>query len=118
MSAMHAVVLALLLAQSTSIDAEVDAYHAMTRAVPACAAPVGDDIVVCGQRQADRYRLPLVEPDPEQGVPAERARLLAQSDNCREKRLFLVGCGMAGASASATFGASGIGKPHVRALGR
>ena len=101
------------------MDAELDAYHTMTRAAPACSPPAGDEILVCGQRRADRYRVPLIEPAPAtNGVPAERERLLAQPNNCREKRLFLIGCGMAGASVRTTFGASGTSKPKVRLLGQ
>ena len=62
-----------------------------------------DEVVVCGRRRADRYRLPF-EPDPvpgdprREGVHAERERLQGKKNNCAEKSAFLVGCGMAGVS--------------------
>ena len=59
------------------------------------------EVTVCGRRRADRFRLPLqVPPDPDdprdEGVPAERERLLARTDNCAEKSAFLIGCGKVG----------------------
>lgn len=63
------------------------------------------EVVVCGRRRADGYRLPLeIVPDAgdprHEGVLAERERLQAKRDNCREKSAFLIGCGMAGAGVS------------------
>lgn len=62
-----------------------------------------DEVVVCGRRRADGFRLPLaVLPEPgdprHEGVPAERERLQARRNNCEEKSAFLIGCGMAGVS--------------------
>ena len=81
--------------------ADIATYHDLTRAALRCAAPSGDEVSVCGRREADRYRVPLVERDPERDVvPLERERLLARTSNCEEKRLFLTGCGMAGVTVS------------------
>ncbi|MES2755058.1 MAG: hypothetical protein V4659_10375 [Pseudomonadota bacterium] len=71
---------------------------ATIRCVPDTA---GAEVVVCGRRQADRYRLPLAsasEPgDPRhEGVHDERERLQAKRDNCAEKSAFLIGCGKVG----------------------
>ena len=83
--------------------------HAMTRASPQCTAPADSgEVTVCGRRQADRYRLPLVAVDLDdpghEGVAAERDRLLARTTNCQEHRAFLVGCGMAGVTLSTRHG--------------
>jgi hypothetical protein len=76
-----------------------------TRVAPVCTAPADSrEVTVCGRRHADRYRVPLIEIDRDQpaneGVPAERERLLARTNNCREHNLFQVGCGLAGVTMS------------------
>lgn len=83
--------------------------RATTRASPQCTAPAdAREVTVCGRRHADRYRVPLIEIDRDdpahEGVPAERYRLLARTNNCREHNLFQVGCGMAGVTASTRHG--------------
>lgn len=102
--------LLLLAAPDTPAASAVTHYRTLTSAVPACSRPDGDDVVVCGRRTADRYRAPLVVHDPGdpryEGVPAERERLFARTDNCQEKSLFLVGCGAVGVKATA--GAGGV----------
>ncbi|MES2057400.1 MAG: hypothetical protein V4564_15810 [Pseudomonadota bacterium] len=88
-------------ASAAPTDAAIEQYRALTMAGPRCAASTDpDEIQVCDRRRADNFRVPLIEPDPgdpkNEGVPAERERLLARSNNCAEKSSFLVGCGMAG----------------------
>ncbi|MDB5709360.1 MAG: hypothetical protein JWL96_1430 [Sphingomonas bacterium] len=83
--------------------------RAATRVSPICTAPTdSNEVTVCGRRHADRYRVPLIEIDRDnpanEGVPAERYRLLARTNNCREHNLFQVGCGMAGVTASTRHG--------------
>ncbi|WP_261300168.1 hypothetical protein [Sphingomonas alpina] len=101
--------LLLILIQASPVDAvpdgaAIERYRALTKVGPRCAASTDpDEILVCDRRRADLYRVPLiVPPDPgdpkNEGVPAERERLLARSNNCAEKSSFLVGCGMAGVS--------------------
>jgi hypothetical protein len=101
----------LLGAQATDIDAKTMMATAQKRTdgVIRCEAPKGDDITVCGRRDADHYRVPLIAPhadgDPaHEPVMAERKRLQAQTSNCEEKSLFLTGCGSAGVSASTSGG--------------
>ena len=93
-------------------------YDSLTRAGPACTRPDGDDVVVCGRRAADRFRAPLIEHDPGdpmyEGVPAERERLFARTNNCQEKSLFLVGCGSGVGVTAST--ASGIHPSGERPL--
>ena len=92
-----------ILAQAALADDSLERYRKETAAGPHCegAATTGD-IIVCGRRRADRYRLPLIEYDAgdprAEAVPAERERLLARTTNCEEKSIFLVGCGMTGVS--------------------
>lgn len=111
----------LIMLETGPAVASIDRYRRLTRATPHCEARTSaDEIAVCGRRDADRYRVPLIEHDPgdpaHEGVAAERERLLARTSNCREKSLFLVGCGSAGATASAGFGRDGIGTPHLRPM--
>ncbi|CAN5431076.1 hypothetical protein BH10PSE15_BH10PSE15_07960 [soil metagenome] len=92
--------LLLLLAMSDPAAAALARYKTLTRARPVCTRPSGADILVCGRRAADRYRVPLVVHDPgdpmHEGVRAERERLFARTSNCAEKSIFLVGCGAVG----------------------
>jgi hypothetical protein len=95
--------LLLLLIQSAPDNVAVDRYRNLTTVSPGCTASTDPaEILVCGRRRADAYRVPLIEPDAgdpkKEGVPAERERLLARTNNCAEKSSFLVGCGMAGVS--------------------
>jgi hypothetical protein len=92
----------LILVQSASDEAMVR-YREKTAAGPRCAATAdAGDVTVCGRRDADRYRVPLIErsaDDPKnEAVPMERERMLARTSNCEEKSIFLIGCGKAGVS--------------------
>jgi hypothetical protein len=105
------VAIALLLGvQAADVDAKTLMATAQKRTdgVVRCQAPTGDDVTVCGRRDADHYRVPLITRaagDPaHEPVMAERQRLQAQTNNCEEKSLFLVGCGSAGVSASSSSG--------------
>ena len=94
------------------------AYAEKTSVEPRCRAPRDGEISVCARRNGDEYRLPYIEydaGDPDHaGVPAERAALIAQKNNCEEMRAVLVGCGMVGVSVGASFGPGA--KPKVRPL--
>ncbi len=109
--------LALALQSSTDIDGALDRYRSATKATIDCRTEKSDDILVCSRRQADRWRVPLVEIDPDnpknQGVPVERERLLARTNNCEEKSTFLVGCGMAGVSVSTRTGVGLVGERPI-----
>ncbi|MES2043499.1 MAG: hypothetical protein V4475_06460 [Pseudomonadota bacterium] len=99
----------LLLLAADQSAAWLAQERAATRASPQCAAPAdAHEVTVCGRRHADRYRVPLIEVDRDnpanEGVPAERERLLARTSNCREHNLFQVGCGMAGVTLSTRHG--------------
>jgi hypothetical protein len=63
--------------------------------------------MVCGRRQADRYRVPFVGSDPRDAVPTERARLLeSKQPTCGQIGAFFNNCGHVGVSA--TFGGGGV----------
>ena len=114
-------ILLILAGQSADAQAALVHYRAVTAVGPRCnTAASGTDITVCARRNADRYRLPLVEQDagnPKiQDVSAERERLFARTSNCQEKSLFLVGCGKVGVGAKAGFGPGGIYGARLRPL--
>ena len=70
--------------------------HAPFGAPGAKLARSGDEIMVCGRRDADRYRVPFIVPTPRdpktRGVPEERALLIAGQSPCKSNGPFLVGC--------------------------
>lgn len=90
------------------VQAVMDHYQDQVRATVECRAARPDDIVICDRRQADRYRVPLNAIDRDdprnEGVPAERARLIERPNNCQELSTFLVGCGKVGAGVSTQSG--------------
>lgn len=90
-------------------------YKAMTQIEPRCATPrAGNEIIVCGRRRADRWRVPYLtkdEGDPSiQNVSAERNGLIPTSTPCQDRSIFLIGCGKGiGLSVSTTIaGGSGV----------
>jgi len=88
-------------------------YHALTSVSPRCrGAERADDIIVCGRRGADRWRVPFVEPtagDPgNETVMGERERLQAKSNQCLDRGPFLIGCGMAGVGMVVGLGGQGV----------
>ena len=108
----------LMMMQATSqLDQAIDRYRAATRATIECHDNQPDDIVICGRRDADRYRAPLTVIDPNdprnESVAAERERLQAKTNNCQEKSTFLVGCGAAGISVSTRSGVSLMGERPI-----
>lgn len=93
----------LMVMQSGTVDAAqlVAETRALTRATVECRMNRADDeIVVCARRDADRWRVPLLTPDPgaidPDDVPAQRERLIAQPSNCTEMRIMAYGCGAVG----------------------
>lgn len=81
-------------------------YQEMTAVAPRCRARAGADILVCGRRDADRYRVPYITATPGDPkaltVHQERAKLLARPVPCQERGPFLIGCGMVGVTVSTT----------------
>jgi hypothetical protein len=93
---------------AADLDTALDRYREKTRATIECDAGRVDDVLVCGHRAADKFRLPLIAVDPgdpkKEGVPVERERLLARTNNCEEMSTFLVGCGKVGVTMSTRTG--------------
>jgi hypothetical protein len=92
-------------------------YTEKTSVVVRCARPAGEQIVVCGRRAADRWRVPFVgyaagDPDTPD-VMGERERWQHKTTPCQNLSVFLVGCGMAGVSVSTRLDGSG---PRLRKM--
>jgi len=102
---------------STDLDVAMTRYREQTRATIECQSAEPDDILVCGRRATDRFRLPLIELDltnpKNEPVAAERERLLARTTNCEELSTFLVGCGKAGIGVSTRSGLHGLGERPI-----
>jgi hypothetical protein len=101
-------ILWLALQVTFDADAAAERYRQETRATVDCSESKPDDIVICGHREADRYRVPFVTIDRDdprnETVATERERLLARTNNCEELSTFLVGCGKAGVGVSSQHG--------------
>ena len=115
------VLFAFAQAVSGTPDADpLERYRRLTAAEPVCErAANATDVTVCGMRDADRFRVPFVFPEPgdplHEAAMDERKRYLARTDNCQEKSLLLVGCGAFGLSATGGGGRSGA---EVRPLAK
>lgn len=99
-------------------DVILNRYAALTAAEPNCrGSRATDEIIVCGRRDADRYRVPLLVPTPgdprQEGLYDERERLQHITTLCQDNSIFLVGCGMAGVTVSTSLGDR---KPRLRPL--
>lgn len=109
-SIMSIAILMMLTAPTVAQErAALGNYLAMTRVEPRCSAPrAGNEIIVCGRRRADRWRVPFIlkEPgDPSiQNVSIERNGLIPTTTPCQDYSVFLVGCGKVGIGISAAIG--------------
>jgi hypothetical protein len=92
-------------------------FQELTSVIPHCRQQTAQEIVVCGRREADKYRVPLITP-PDAGDPrgetvaGERQRLQHITTPCQDRGPLLVGCGMVGVTAHIAIG--GGGKPDFR----
>jgi hypothetical protein len=95
----------------------MDVYLERTSAEPRCRAAQGDEIMVCGRREADRYRVPFLVPtpgDPKRlGVLEERAMWTREPPPCEQHGPYLIGCGAVGVTVSTKLG---TGKIEYRPL--
>lgn len=112
---------ALIAVSAPAAAAEpIDIYLEKTSVEPRCTAAGGDEIIVCGRRDADRYRVPFLVPTPGDprivDVPAERARLIAVQSGCEQMGAMPYGCGAVGISVSTKLG--GAGSIEFRPLAR
>lgn len=94
-----------LMMQAVPMDAArlMADVRALTRATVECRQErAADAITVCARRDADKWRVPFVTPDPgaidPDDVPRERSKLIARPNNCTEMKLMAYECGMVGAS--------------------
>ena len=106
----------MLLMLAAADDALIAQYRARTRAEVPCDRPARpDDVVVCGRRVADRYRVPFVTADARDSVPAERARLLEpKMGGCGRVGAFFNDCGFVGVTT--TVGNGGAAQVKTRKL--
>jgi hypothetical protein len=91
----------------------VERLQQLTSVVPNCRNRTAtSEIVVCGRREADKYRVPLLTPR-EDGDPrsesreGERHRLQHITTNCQERRALQTGCGMVGVTMHVQMGGGG-----------
>ncbi|NNM78762.1 hypothetical protein HJG53_17890 [Sphingomonas sp. ID1715] len=109
---------ALLIAAPAGASEPMEAYLDQTSVEPRCRSAKGDEIMVCGRREADKYRLPFVPAptagDPKtRGVHEERSRLVAVQTPCEQRGAHLIGCGMVGFTVSTKLG---TGKTEYRPI--
>lgn len=112
--------LALILAQTPSAAAMIEAARAQVAPRPCVYDTASTDITVCGLRHADRYRVPLlVERSTDatlaDSATAERAALVHEATPIEQLGPFLVGGGHVGVTTGVGFGpGAGGGKPSIR----
>jgi hypothetical protein len=109
--------LLVMMAQQASVEAAMAKYRAATRAEYRCepTAETGE-IVVCALRDADQFRVPILEPTP--GDPrtvdamAERERLVKMPSLGCGLAASYEGCGMVGVTATANSRGVGVSRPR------
>jgi hypothetical protein len=99
-------------AQSVTAETALTTYTERMATRPNCKrARAANEITVCGRRDADKYRAPLIvydAGDPRaEGFWSERERLQNQTTPCQDNSIFLVGCGSVGLSVSTKLDGSG-----------
>ncbi len=109
----------MMLMAGDEVPALIERYREKTRAEIRCVQTTDkDEILVCGARDADRYRLPFIAYDAgdpnHEGVYEEAERLQAKTTPCQDHSAYLVGCGMVGVSM--TVGGRGTRIGGVRPL--
>lgn len=105
-------------AETPTAETALMTYIELMATRPNCKrARAANEITVCGRRDADKYRVPLITydvGDPRaEGFWGERARLQNQTTPCQDNSVFLVGCGSVGVSVSIKLDGSG---PKFRKL--
>ncbi|MES2291178.1 MAG: hypothetical protein V4530_15735 [Pseudomonadota bacterium] len=104
---------ALLGAAPVHADIAIDRYRSVTSVEPHCGKPSdGREILVCGARRADRWRVPYVgydAGDPRgESVSDERNRLASEPKLKCGQTAFATGCGMVGVSVGTNFTADSL----------
>jgi hypothetical protein len=116
-----ATALCLTLPVSARATDTLETYQKLTSVEPRCGRPSSDrDIIVCGARRADRWRVPYVGyeiGDPRgESVEGERKRVSAAPRVACGQGAIIANCGGGvGVKATVAFGASG-GELRLRPL--
>ena len=96
----------------TGVDDYLAAYRTRTAVEPRCSRAQGEEIIVCGRRHADRYRMVYLSydrGDPRgEGVMGERERISADHPDKCGIGAILAHCGMAGVHVSTNFNGEAI----------
>ena len=103
------VLLLMLADEPSALIARVRALTAVERRCPVDRNST--DVTVCGRRNADRFRVPLL-PDRDSTVnnaAAERTALLHRTNPIQDLSPFLVGGGFAGVTATVGSGKTSVG---------
>ena len=114
-SIIAAAIIAMVATPASSQErASIRKYDELTRVEPRCSAPrAGSEIVVCGRRKADRWRVPFVgydTGDPRaESVKASRERISADDPPKCGNAAILAGCGFVGVNIGASFGVEASG---------
>ena len=105
-------------AQNITAETALTTYAEQMATRPNCKrVRAVSEITVCGKRDADKYRVPLIiydAGDPRaEGLWGERARIQHQTTPCQDNSIFLVGCGSVGVTVSTKLDGTG---PKFRKL--
>jgi hypothetical protein len=92
-------------AQTVTAETALITYSERMATRPNCKRiNTANEITVCGKRNADKYRVPLIvydAGDPRaEGLWGERERIQHQTTPCEENSTFVVNCGSVGVSVS------------------
>lgn len=109
--------LLVVMAQQANVEAALAQYREATRAEYRCdPTSRAGEIVVCALRDADQYRVPFLEPTP--GDPkiidaiGEREKLVKVVPITCGLSTSFEGCGMFGATATASDRGVGVSRPR------
>lgn len=117
MSMSRIVVAVMALFSSFPVSAKtadsLETYQRLTSVEPHCTRPSSDrEILVCGNRRADRWRVPYIGydiGDPRgESVEGERRRLASEPPRKCGNEAFLRNCGMVGLSVSTRLAGDGL----------
>lgn len=103
-----AMAIGVALPASAKTADSLENYRQMTTVEPRCARPGSDpEIIVCGHRRADRWRVPYIGYDAgdprSETVSGERNRLASERKLPCGIGAVLAGCGMVGVSVGTNF---------------
>jgi len=98
-------------ARAQSAEAALEDYREKTSVTVRCTQPAGEQIVVCGRRAADKWRVPFVgfdSGDPRgRSVSDDRNRLASEPPVKCGIEAFLRNCGSVGVTVGTRFNSDG-----------